>query len=571
MLHYYSNINQYARGLKPVDKLFTNLKMINTFSGEIYETQIAVANGRFAGFGDYDAKEIIDLEGAYVAPGLIDAHIHIESTLLSISNFAKAVVPLGTTSIIADPHEFANVLGIKGIDYLLDPPEDLPLDIYVMAPSCVPATGFETSGAVISAKDLKMIIDHPNLVGLAEVMNYPGVIFEDPELLKKIDLFRGRPIDGHAPMVCGKDLATYIASGISSEHEATNIEEAKQKLRMGMHIHLREGSTEKNLRTLLPLVNAKNASNFSFATDDRHPASLINEGHIDNNLRLAIENGLDPVLAFQIASTNTARFYNLPYAGAFVPGFIADFIVFDDTENVRVKSVYKEGRHVAKDGEILVNFGETIEEDMTDTIRFAQIDKESFKIDAEGKKIRVIEIIPDQILTKEKIVDASIEDEVARADIDRDILKLAVIERHNVTGNIGLGFVSGFGLKKGAIASSVGHDSHNITIVGTNDDDMLEAALQLNDIEGGYVVVANGEVLAEIALPIAGLVSRKELHNVKDMLDEVHKAAQLLGCRLDEPFSIMSFLPLTPVPELRLTDKGLFDVKNFKMTEIFVK
>lgn len=563
-------IIKFSRGLEPVDTLITNVKLVNTISGEIYQTSIAIAKGLFAGFGDYEAKEVIDGMGMYASPGFIDAHIHIESSLLSIGEFARAVVPLGTTSIIADPHEFANVLGIMGIDYLLDPPKSLPLDIFVMAPSCVPATDFETSGARLLAEDLRMIIDHPNLIGLAEVMNYPGVLFGDTQLMKKIELFAGKPVDGHAPRLSGKDLCAYIAAGIQSEHEATELEEAREKLRFGMHIHLREGSTEKNLRTLLPLVKPENARQFSFATDDRHPASLINEGHIDNNIRIAIAEGLDPIVALSIASTNTARFYNLNNLGAFIPGYNADFVLFDDIDNVRAKMVFKNGNMVAENGEMTTNFKASIPAYMRDTIKLTDIDEKSFAVKAEGKEIRVIEVVPDQILTKATVDTAKIdEDGYAVSDIERDLLKLAVIERHNLTGNIGLGFVRGFGLKKGAMASTVGHDSHNITVVGTNDADMLEAVLQLNDINGGYVVVSDGEVLAELPLPIAGLVSAYPLHDVKARLDLLHTAAGDIGCVLEEPFSILSFLPLTPVPELRLTDKGLFDVVQFDFTSLF--
>ena len=558
-----------ALGKKPVDLLIKNARLVNVISGEIHPANIAIVDGRIVGFGDYDAEETIDIDGEYLAPSFIDGHIHIESSMLTVPEFAKAVVPLGTGAVVADPHEFANVLGLDGIRYVLEERENLPLDIFVMLPSCVPATELESSGARLSAYDIHLLINEPRVVGVGEMMNYPGVISADREILNKLYVGRDKIVDGHAPGLSGKELNAYVLAGPRSDHECTTMEEAQEKLRLGLHIHLREGSSEKNMRDLLPLVSENNWNNFSFVTDDRHPASLVSEGHIDNNLRIAIQNGLDPITAFQIATINTARFYNLKNIGAIVPRYWADFVIFDDISDPRPRMVFKKGKLVAKDGKSLFNPSEAEHSHIRGTMNVARLDDNSFKIPAKGKRIRIIEVIPDQIITKNTIDDAKIENGYAIADPERDIAKFVVIERHRASGNIGKGFVRGFGIRNGAFASSVAHDSHNLGVLGTNDRDMLLAAIRVIELGGGLVIVSDGQVLAELPLPVAGLVSDKPLSEVKANVEKLIETAKNIGCTLPDPFAAMSFLSLVPIPALRLTDKGLVDSQNFKIVDVF--
>ncbi len=558
-----------ALGKKPVDLLIKNARLVNVISGEIHPANIAIVDGRIVGFGDYDAEETIDIDGEYLAPSFIDGHIHIESSMLTVPEFAKAVVPLGTGAVVADPHEFANVLGLDGIRYVLEERENLPLDIFVMLPSCVPATELESSGARLSAYDIHLLINEPRVVGVGEMMNYPGVISADREVLNKLYVGRDKIVDGHAPGLSGKELNAYVLAGPRSDHECTTMEEAQEKLRLGLHIHLREGSSEKNMRDLLPLVSETNWNNFSFVTDDRHPASLVSEGHIDNNLRIAIQNGLDPITAFQIATINTARFYNLKNIGAIVPRYWADFVIFDDISDPRPRMVFKKGKLVAKDGKSLFNPSEAEHSHIRGTMNVARLDDNSFKIPAKGKRIRIIEVIPDQIITKNTIDDAKIENGYAIADPERDIAKFVVIERHRASGNIGKGFVRGFGIRNGAFASSVAHDSHNLGVLGTNDKDMLLAAIRVIELGGGLVIVSDGRVLAELPLPVAGLVSDKPLSEVKANVENLIETAKNIGCTLPDPFAAMSFLSLVPIPALRLTDKGLVDSQKFKIIDVF--
>ncbi len=558
-----------ALGKKPVDLLIKNARLVNVISGEIHPANIAIVDGRIVGFGDYDAEETIDIDGEYLAPSFIDGHIHIESSMLTVPEFAKAVVPLGTGAVVADPHEFANVLGLDGIRYVLEERENLPLDIFVMLPSCVPATELESSGARLSAYDIHLLINEPRVVGVGEMMNYPGVISADREILNKLYVGRDKIVDGHAPGLSGKELNAYVLAGPRSDHECTTMEEAQEKLRLGLHIHLREGSSEKNMRDLLPLVSETNWNNFSFVTDDRHPASLVSEGHIDNNLRIAIQNGLDPITAFQIATINTARFYNLKNIGAIVPRYWADFVIFDDISDPRPRMVFKKGKLVAKDGKSLFNPSEAEHSHIRGTMNVARLDDNSFKIPAKGKRIRIIEVIPGQIITRNTIDDAKIENGYAIADPERDIAKFVVVERHRASGNIGKGFVRGFGIRNGAFASSVAHDSHNLGVLGTNDRDMFVAAVRVIELGGGLVIVSDGQVLAELPLPVAGLVSDKPLSEVKAKVEKLIETAKNIGCTLPDPFAAMSFLSLVPIPALRLTDKGLVDSQKFKIIDVF--
>jgi len=558
-----------ARGEQPAEMLFKNAKLVNVLSGEIYPANVAVDDGRVIGIGDYRAKKTIDLKGAYLAPGLIDGHFHVESSMLVAPEFARAVVPHGTGAVVIDPHEYANVLGLDGIRYVLESTKNLPLDFFIMLPSCVPATHLETAGAKLTADDLKLMIHDERIAGVAELMNFPGVFLGFKSELAKIEAGKGKCIDGHAPGLRGKNLNAYALAGVRSDHESTELDEAREKLRLGMHILLREGSTERNLEHLLPLINSHNAQNCSFATDDKLAGDLVNEGHIDHCVRKSIKLGLPPITALQIASINTARHYRLRNFGAIAPRFWADFVVFGDLKNFQVRQTYKKGVLVAEDGKYLAKPPAKISLPRS-TMNLRYVPK-NFIVKANGtKKIRVIEIVPKQIVTKGIVASPKIENGEVVADPARDILKLVVVERHRATGNVGVGFVRGLKLKSGAIGSTVAHDAHNVVVAGTNDADILFAIQELGRLQGGQVCVANGKVKAELPLPIAGLVTDQPLAKAMKLIDDLNAAAQALGCDLAAPFMTLSFLALSPIPELKLTDQGLIDAVKLKKTSLFV-
>ncbi|MEW6409441.1 MAG: adenine deaminase [Nitrospirota bacterium] len=564
-----------ARGEEKVDLLLKNANVVNVFSGEIHREDVAVVQGRIIGFGDYDSAEVIDLEGKYLCPGFIDGHIHLESTMVTPSEFARTVLPLGTTAVIIDPHEIANVLGIEGIRYFLKSAEALPIDIYVMLPSCVPATDMETSGAMLMSSDLSLFIGEKRVLGMAEMMNFPGVIYRDPEVMRKTRLGRKKVIDGHAPLLSGKDLNAYITAGIRSDHECTNINEAREKLRKGMWIMIREGTTEKNLVDLLPLLNPLNIRRCFFVSDDRHPDDLLKYGHINYSIKKAISLGLDSISAIQMATINPAGYFHLTDYGAIAPGFRADMVVLDDPKEITVMKVFKSGKVVAEDRKVLL---EVSRKDiiMNSTIKLTIEEKDRLRIKvntqelkAENKiMIKVIEVIPNQILTNKRIEEAKIVDGEILSDTDRDMLKIAVFERHRASKNIGIGFVKGFGFKNGAIASSVAHDSHNIVVVGVNDRDMLTAVKEIIKMNGGQVVVSDGEILCALPLPIAGLMSNRPIEEVSKKVEELKEAARKIGCILPDPFMTLSFLALPVIPELKITDKGLVDVNSFRIVPL---
>jgi adenine deaminase len=545
-----------ALGQAPAELVLKNAQLVNVIAGEVHPADVAITDGRIIGIGNYDAEEVIDLKGAYVAPSFIDGHIHIESSMLTVTEFARAVVPHGTGAVIADPHELANVLGMEGIRYVLEERERCPIDIFVMLPSCVPATDLETSGAKLSAYNLHLMIGEPRVVGIGEMMNYPGVLAGQEEILHKLDVGLEKRIDGHAPGLTGKALSAYVLAGPRSDHESTSVEEAREKLRLGMHVHLRQGSSEQNLRDLLPLVSARNAANFSFVSDDRNPLTLTREGHIDNHVRIAIEAGIDPVTAIQIATINTARFYQLRNVGAVLPRYWADLVVFDDLRRPEPRLVFKKGALVARDGVALFDPHDVEHSYIRGTMNVGRISLDAFAVPAQGKEIRIIEVVPGQIVTRHSTDAATLVDGRVVADPARDIAKAAVIERHRATGNVGLGFVRGFGLKTGAVASSVGHDSHNICALGMSDAEMLRAVERVIELGGGQVVVRGTEVLAELALPVAGLISDLPLDPVVKAVSALNAALASLGCVLPDALAAMSFLPLVPIPELRLTDRG---------------
>ena len=555
----------------PSDLVLRNARIVNVFSAEVYEGDIAILGERIVGIGEgYEGKKEIDLERAFVLPGLIDGHMHIESTMVKVQEFARAVVPRGTTSVICDPHEIANVHGIEGIHYILNSSKYSPVNIFVMLSSCVPATNFETSGANLRGFDLYPLLREKWVLGLGEVMNYPGVLREDEGLLDKISMTENKRIDGHAPGLTGKDLNAYVAAGVHSDHESTSIDEVLEKLRLGMYIMIREGSVTKNLRDLLPVITCDNLSRCFFVTDDRHPRDLLEKGHIDHMVKMAVKEGLDPISAIRMATINTAQYFGLKDLGAIAPGYIADLVVVDSLKRLNVKTVFKSGRVVARDGEMVVRPPATPQLTLRSSINIKWLAPSDFDIPAEGKRVRVINLVPDQIVTEATVEPANTKDGFVVADVERDVLKIAVVERHLASDNIGHGLVRGFGLKKGAIASSVAHDSHNIVVVGTSSEDMMAAVVEISKMRGGLSVVRDGKLLAGLPLPVAGLMSDGTLSEVVAGLKKVVRAAKRLGSPLDDPFMTMSFLALPVIPALKLTDKGLVDVDAFELTSLFV-
>jgi len=560
-----------ARGERPAELLFKNARLVNVMSGEIHETNVAVDDGRVIGFGDYDAKQIIDIGGAYLAPSLIDGHFHVESTMVTIPEFARAVVPHGTGAMVIDPHEYANVLGMDGIRYVLESSKNLPIDFFIMLPSCVPATHLETAGARFTADDLAFMMSDDRIAGVAELMNYPGVFLGHESELAKIDAGRGKVIDGHAPGLRGKNLNAYALAGVRSDHESTELEEAREKLRLGFHLLVREGSTERNLEHIIELVTPQNSANCSFATDDKLPGDLVNEGHVDHSIRKAIALGVPPVTAIQMGTINTARYYRLKNQGAIAPRYWADFIVVDDLTEFKVRRVYKKGALVAENGKYL-GAATPVTEQPRSTMNLSYRAPDDFEVriqqNGAAKKIRVIEIVPHQIVTKEVLETPKTIDGKIVSDPERDILKLVVVERHRATGNVGVGFVRGFGLKRGALGSTVAHDAHNVVVVGVSDSDIITAIRALEEMRGGQVAVADGKVEASLPLPIAGLVSDQPLEVVIEKIAELKAAAARLGSALDAPFMSLSFLSLSPIPALKLTDQGLVDAVNLKLTTL---
>jgi adenine deaminase len=558
-----------ARGEEPADLVIKGGQIVNVLSSEIYPADIAICGEVIAGVGNYSGRNELDARGKFITPGFIDGHMHIESSMVTVWEFAKTVMPHGTTTIMADPHELANVLGIEGIEYVLKTAKYQPLSVYVMLPSCVPATDLETSGARLKAVDLLPYLHSPWVLGLAEMMNYPGVIHRTEEVLEKLRAVGGKVVDGHAPQLSGKDLNAYIAAGIGNDHECTTVAEAREKMRLGMSIAVREGSVTRDLLALLPLIKPENADRFFFCTDDRTPADLMDRGHIDSMVRMAIKAGLDPALAVRLATINAARYFGLRKVGAIAPGWFADLNLLTDLKACAVEKVFKRGHLVAEKGYLLGNKPMSAMIDVRNTVRIRPLGDSSFHIKAKSGRARVMELIPNQIITRQIFVEPKRDDGHVVSDTERDILKIAVIERHHGTGNIGLGLTKGFGLKSGAIASSVGHDAHNINVVGTNDADMRAAVEQIVKMEGGFAVANHGKILGSVALPIAGLLSNKSLSDVKDELDAANRATKELGCAVPEPFMALSFMALSVIPELKLTDRGLVDVNQFKFVDLF--
>lgn len=559
-----------ARGDAPADLVLRNAQLVNVISGEIYPTDIVIHDRHVVGLGaGYAGQREVDLAGKYVAPGLIDAHAHIESSLVTPPEFARAVLPHGVTTVITDPHEIANVLGLEGMRFMLERAKNVPLNMYVMASSCVPATDMETTGARLEAEDLAPLVDHPWVLGLAELMNYPGVALGDEGMLDKIALFEHRVLDGHAPDMSGKMLSAYVTAGVQSEHECTTVAEAREKLRLGMTVFIREGTTTRNLKPLLPLITAENHSAICFCTDDRIPADLIDHGSIDYMLRIAIAEGVDPMIAIRMGSYNTARHFGLKKYGAVAPGKYADLLVLPDLRDFRPEQVYRGGELVAQNGAMVGERGVSRWIDLRSTVNIGA-GKLDFSIKAKGERIRVIGTIPDQVVTDQLVERAKIVDGFALSDIERDILKFAMVERHRASGNIGLGFIKGFGLRRGAIAGTVAHDHHNLAVIGVDDVSMRRAVAAIVEMGGGLALADSEAVLARLPLPVAGLMSELPIEAVRDQYDEMIAAARKLGNQMSDPFMVMSFMGLEVIPKLKLTDLGLVDVEQFKLVDLFV-
>ncbi len=562
----------YSIKNKKSELVLKNANIVNVFSHEIVKADVAIEKGIVVGIGSYDGINNIDLNGKYITPGFIDPHVHIESSMVSPAEFAKAIVPMGTTTIITDPHEIANVCGLEGIEYILKSSEELPLCVYSMLPSCVPATDFENSGARLEAKDLEKYINHDRILGLGEMMNYPGVINQDNIVTDKLELAKRykKYIDGHIPNISNEGLNGYILSGISTDHECSTVEEMIEKISLGMYVMIREGSAARNLETLIKGVNINNYQRCLFCTDDKHPQDILKNGHIDNNIRLAIKNNIDPIIAIKMATINVANCYNLQNIGAIAPGYIADIVVVDNLEEFNVLEVYKDGELVGKDKKALFETREIENSNVTNTVNIDKLTKEDLKINLEKDIANVIGLLPHNLVTEKLIRKVDVENGVFKFNQNVDILKLVVIERHTNKKSIGLGLVENFKLKNGAIASTVAHDSHNIIVVGDNDEDIINAVDEIKKIGGGLSISSNNEILGSLSLPIAGLMSDKDINYVSENLENMLSIAyEKLNVSKDiEPFMTLAFLALPVIPHIKITDKGLFDVDNFKFMEI---
>lgn len=559
------------------DLVVKNGKIVNVFTGEIMEGDIAIVDGVIAGIGHYEGVETLDVEGRMIVPGFIDGHVHLESTMLSPTEFAKVLLQHGVTAVITDPHEIANVAGTTGIDYMLKGSGRLPLDIFVMLPSCVPSTSFESSGAILEESHLTPYYRHPQVLGLAEVMDYPSVLHTEPSMMKKLAAAQHKHIDGHASGVDREGLNIYPAAGIRTDHECITAEEAKDRLDLGMYLMIREGTACKNLDALLPAVTMRNSKRCLFVTDDKLLDDLIDEGSVDHIVRLAIKRGLDPITAIQMVTVNAAECFSLRNRGALAPGYIADFVVVDDLEQLPIHAVYKAGECVVRQGKLE---RQLFPEPVSGSSGRSSLPKmnakavllQDFQIPLSAELCNIIEIIPGQIVTHHRTETVELSGGFFQPSVSKDQMKLAVIERHHATGNIGLGIVKGFRLKKGAIATTVAHDSHNIVIVGASDEDMLAAYKQIIKNEGGLAVVSDQEVIASLPLPIAGLMSDQPYEAVYGSLNELNQALHTIGFDEDfDPFLTLSFLTLPVVPNLKLTDKGLFEFHSFRHIPVQVE
>jgi len=558
-----------ARGDEPADLVLTGGKVVDVFSGRVQEVDVALHDGIVAGLGDYQGKARVDLKGAYLSPGFIEGHLHIESTMLCPAQLSLAVAPHGTSLIVADPHEIANVMGLQGIRAMLKNSQGLPVTFYFNVPSCVPATHLETSGAVLGPEELEQTLSWKRILGLAEVMNFPGAVAGDPEVLDKIIAFKGRPIDGHAPLLSGKGLDAYLLAGPNSDHECTELAEAAEKLAKGMWVMIRQGTAAHNLADLLPLVTPFSERRCLLVSDDRHPDDLAREGHLDAILKMAVALGLDPMLALRLVTLNPARRFMLKRRGAVAPGWVADLVVLEDLKDFQVRQVYQAGRLVAEAGQVLDPAAPPFAGAALGTMKTPPLNEESFLAEIKGAKVRIIELVPGQVLTGQAIEATPGDGIYLRADAERDLARLSVIERHGKNGNIGHGLLRGLGLKEGALASSVAHDSHNLVVAGMDEESMLSAARRVVEMGGGLCVARGAEILAELPLPLAGLMSGQPLDQVVSAVDELTRATAHI-CSHPEPFMALSFVCLPVIPKLKLTDLGLVDVDSFQLVDLFL-
>ena len=562
-----------ARGDEPADLLLSGGRVVNVFTGEVEEVEVALVGPWIAGVGEgYSAARVVDLGGDFLLPGFIDAHVHIESSLCGPAEFARAVVPRGTTTVISDPHEIANVHGLEGIRWMLEASEGLPLAVFVMASSCVPATHLGTAGAELDASDLATLLDHPRVLGLAEVMNFPGVIHGDPDMLARLAAFRGRPIDGHAPQVRGRALNAYLAAGPSTDHECTTVEEAREKLRRGAFLLLREATNARNLRELIPVLGPGVFQRCALCTDDRQPPDLLDEGGIDAMLRILVKSGIDPVEAVRMATLNPAGHYGLHDRGGIAPGRRADLVVVEDLSGFRVREVFAGAVPVARDGAPLAwnAPGNPSLPPPSMRVEPAAVDLSFPLPEGEGSAVRVIRVLPDQIVTGREEMAATRRDGVPVTDPSRDLLKIVVMERHRGSGRCGVAFVTGMGLRSGAMAGTVAHDHHNLIAIGVDDASIRAAARAVAEAGGGLSVALGQEILALLPLPLGGLMSLDPVERVRKGLDGVVEAARALGSPLHDPFMAMSFLGLEVIPTLKVTDRGLVDVERFETVPVWL-
>ncbi len=555
-----------ARGEEKADLVLKNCKVINVFTKTVEQEDIAISNGIILGTGTYFGKEEIDCSDFFVSPGFIDGHCHIESSMVTPSEYAKLVLPNGTTSVIADCHEIANVCGKTGVKYMIDSAKKTPLDVFMMIPSCVPATDFETSGARLGPKEVEELKQLDNVLGLGEMMNYPGVIEGDKSVHDKLDTYEDLFIDGHAPSVFGNDLNAYILSGVRTDHECTNPLELFDKVKRGMYIHLREGSQTRNVLDLLPGAKKQYINRLLFCTDDLHPSDILKDGHINNNINIAIDYGLDPIDAISMATINTATCYGLKYLGAIAPGRFADLVLFKDLKHIIPEKVYKKGKLVALNREALFESDQLYEPKVLNTVHF-NLEDFDYKYHLKTGFVNMIQLVKNNVTTRKSVEEVNLIDGDVDLSKSPNLLKLFIVERHHFTGNVGKALLDGYGLKKGAIALSIAHDSHNIVVVGDNETDVLVALKKIKEITGGIVLVENGKVYDFLQLEVAGLMTNKPGEHVKDKLEHMEKKVREMGVskEIDDPFLSLAFLSLPVIPDIKITDKGLFDVVNFKI------
>jgi len=563
------NLIKQAKGEEKADLVLKNCKVINVFTRTIEQVDIAISNGIILGTGKYFGKQEFDCREFFVSPGFIDGHVHIESSMLTPTEYAKIVMPTGTTSIVADCHEIANVCGKIGVKYMIDSSKKSPLDVFMMIPSCVPATSYETSGATLTAKDVKELRKYKEVIGLGEMMNYPGVILGDQEVHDKLDAYSDLIIDGHAPEIFGKDLNAYVLSGVKTDHECTYAAELVDKVKRGMYIHLREGSQTRNVIDLLPGVKEAYMHRLLFCSDDLHPSDILSVGHINNNINIATKHGLDPLAGIQMATINIAECYNLKGYGAIAPGYFADLVLFKDLNNIKPEYVYKRGKLVAKQQVPLFDTLPLIEESVNNTVNM-NLENFDYNFHLKSGFVNVIHLVENNITTRKHVEEVKL----INGDVDLEssdgLLKLFVIERHHKTGNIGKALIRGYGLKNAAIALSIAHDSHNVIAVGDNEKDILLAVKKIEEIQGGIVLVENGKVYNYLSLEVAGLMTNHPAKHVKEKLDVMEEKARELGVQdnIDDPYLVLAFLSLPVVPDIKCTDKGLFDVRNFKIISL---